>query len=111
MQLPTNHITFTSSADIAEIVKPLKQLGIIDFDYARTYSNGARIYLGSDSEFLNMYLNGKHYLSGNTECKPDQYKEQAIIWSTLPNQKIVDDCCRARNIDHGIFLFHPHQEY
>ncbi len=111
MQLSTNHITFTSSADIAEIAKPLKKLGIIHFTYMRSYHNGARVYLGNNAEFYDIYLKGKHYLTGNTECKPGLYKEQAILWSTLPNQKIIDDCSRSRNIDHGIFLFHPQKKY
>jgi LuxR family quorum-sensing system transcriptional regulator SolR len=111
MQLSSNHITLTSSTDIAEIAKPLKQLGIIHFTYGRSYSNGARVYLASEGEFLKNYLKGKHYLSGNTECKPELYKEQAILWATLPNQKIIDDCSRSRNIDHGIFLFQPQPGY
>ena len=42
---------------------------------------------------------------------PELYKEQVMLWSTLPNQKIIDDCCRSRNIDHGILLFQPQQGY
>ncbi len=111
MQLSTNHITFTSSTDIAEIVKPLKQLGITHFSYMRSYDNGARIYLGENVEFRDYYLKKKYYLTGNAECKPKVYKEQAMLWSTLPNQKIVDDCCRSRGIDHGMILFQPQQGY
>jgi LuxR family quorum-sensing system transcriptional regulator SolR len=111
MQLSTNHITYTSCADIAEIAKLLKQLGIIDFDYMRSYQNGERIYLGNNAKYFDIYFQGKHYLSGNTEYRPDLYKEQAILWSTLPNQKNLDECDRSRNIDHGIVLFQPQHNY
>lgn len=111
MQLSTNHITYTSCADIAEIAKSLKKLNITYFTYTRSYHNGARIYLADNTDIHDIYLKGKHYLSGNTECKPELYKEQAILWSTLPNQKIIDDCARSLNFDHGVFLFQPQQGY
>ncbi len=111
MQLSTNHITLTSSVDIKEIAKPLKQLGIIHFSYMRSYNDGHRLYLGNNADFYDIYLTGKHYLSGNTECRPELYKEQAALWSTLPNQKIIDNCARSMGIDHGIFLFQPQAEY
>ncbi len=111
MQLSSNHITYTSCADIAEIAKPLKHLGIIDFDYLKSYHNGERIYLGNNTKYFDIYFQDEHYLSGNTEYRPELYKEQAILWSTLPNQKNLDDCDRSRNIDHGIVLLQPQDEY
>lgn len=111
MQLSNNHIFHTSSSDIAEIAKPLHQLGITYFTYMRSYHNGERLYLHDGTPTLKIYLKEKHYLNGNTECKPECYKEQTILWSTMPNQKTFDACARSLDVDHGIFMFQPQENF
>ncbi len=107
MQLPNNHIFYTSSSDVTEIIKPLKQFGITYFSYMRSDVSGSRIYLYNNKEILNSYLKDKYYLSGNKESTPLNYKNQILLWSTLPNQYEYDENVRARGIDHGMFIFEP----
>lgn len=111
MQLPPDHIFYSASADIAEIVRPLNKLGITYFTFGRHYHDGSRLYLKDRCDALDEYLKEKHYLNGNTECKPENYKEQVMLWSTAPNQRVFDACARAYGFDHGIFVFEPHDNY
>lgn len=107
MQLASNHIFLTSSHDIADIVKPLHQLGITYFSYMKSDLKGGRIYLYNNSAILDSYLKGQYYLHGNKEGEPLGYKKQICLWSTLPNQQEYDENIRARGIDHGMFIFEP----
>ncbi len=111
MHISDNHPFMTSSTDVAEIIKPLRKLGISHFSYLKSEANGKRTYLFNDASFLRPYLDGKYYLTGNTECKPTCYKSLSVLWSTLPNQHIFDNLARSRDIDHGIFIFQPNKEY
>jgi len=111
VHLPNNHIFYSASPDIAEIVKPLKRLGISYFTYGRKYADGATFCLQDGNDALSVYYKNKHYLKGNTECRIENYKEQVALWSTLPNQKVIDECTRAMGFDHGMFMFHPHEDY
>ena len=38
------------------------------------------------------------------------YEPQAVLWSTLPNQKPFQSI-RQLNVDHGIYLIYPHNDY
>lgn len=107
MQLSSNHIFYTSSSAVTEIIKPLNQLGITYFSYMRSDSDGGRIYLYNNTEILDSYLKNKYYLRGNKEGLPQNYKDQILLWSTLPNQYEYDKNVRARGIDHGMFIFEP----
>ena len=111
MQLSSNHIFYTTASDVGEIAKPLNALGITYFTYMRSYHDGSRLYLQDGAETLQTYIKEKHYLNGNTECKPEKYKEQVALWSTMPNQKVINECARARGFDHGVFMFQPQDKY
>lgn len=107
MRLSSNHAFYTSSLAVNEIIKPLKQLGITYFSYMRSDPDGGRIYLYSNTEILDSYLKNKYYLRGNKESAPRNYKDQILLWSTLPNQYEYDENVRSRGIDHGMFIFEP----
>jgi LuxR family quorum-sensing system transcriptional regulator SolR len=111
MHLANNHLFYTICPDIAEIAKPLKNMGITYFTYTRSYHDGSRIYLNDRPQLLNIYLKEKHYIYGNTEAKPAIYKEQVALWSTLPNQNVFNACARSHGVDHGVFMFHPRKDY
>jgi DNA-binding CsgD family transcriptional regulator len=111
MPLSSNHIFYTATPDIANIVKPLNKLGITYFTFTRNYHDGSRLYLQDHSVVLDIYLKGKHYSNGNTECRPEIYKDQTLLWSTVPDQKVLDKYARALGFDHGIFMFEPHNNY
>lgn len=111
MHLSSNHVFYSASSDVAEIAKPLNQLGINYFTYMRSYHDGSRLYLYHDPKILTAYLEEEYYLIGNTECKPERYKEQVALWSTVPNQKVISECARSRGVDHGMFMFQPQDDY
>lgn len=111
MILPRNHLFLNITNDIAQISKPLRKLGIINFTYMKSFLDGSRIYLDDTPDTVDIYLKGKYYLKSNIECPPDYYKDQVILWSHLPDQKVFDDCLRSRSIDHGIIMFEPHEEH
>lgn len=110
MKIHDSHPFLSNSQDIAEIIKPLKNLGIIHFDYGKVESNGARTYLTSEASDLENYFHKKFYLKGNTESEPRNYTSQVVMWSTLPKQYLYDGL-RAKGIDHGIFMFKSHENY
>lgn len=98
------------SKDILEICKPLKQLHLSYFSYTLCKKDGGRIYLTNFPQRLEHYLEKKEYLTGNLESNPENYSPQVISWATLPNQSVID-VCRKMNLDHGIFIIKPFQEY
>lgn len=106
-----NNPTFSTSQDVAEIVAPLRKLGINYFTYLRVEKSGGRIYLTSIPEVLEGYFKGKCYLQGNTEGCPLHYKSQIVLWDTLPNQTILDENPRAKNYDHGMFIVESGADY
>ena len=107
MQLASNHLFLTAGNDIAEIARPLQQLGVTYFSYMKSDASGGRIYLYNNVAILDSYLKNEYYLRGNKESAPVNYKQQICLWSTLSNQQEYDENVRARGIDHGMFIFEP----
>lgn len=110
MILPKDHLFLNITNDISQISKPLRKLGIINFTYMKSFSDGSRIYLDDTPDTVDIYLKGNYYLKSNIECPPDYYKDQVILWSHLPDQKAFDECLRSRGIDHGIIMFEPQND-
>jgi len=111
MIINSTHPTFSTCNDVAKIAKPLKELGIIYFDYTRNEHNGGRIWLANHPSPTEIYLRKKYYLSGNMEASPTQYKPQIVFLDTLPQQHIYDDVLRPHNIDHSMQIINPHKDY
>lgn len=110
MQLTSNHIFLTSSTDMIEMIKPLRQIGITYFSYMKSDLQGGRVYLYSHRDVLESYLRNEYYLRGNKESAPINYQKQIVLWSTLPNQHEYDANVRVRGIDHGMFMFEPGED-
>ena len=102
MIISTNHPTFTTSKEVEEIIKPLKQLGIVFFDYTRNDNDQGHVCLMTHPHVFKHYLDKKYYKIGNMEGQPSKYKSQILLMDTLPKQHIYDDLLRSRNIDHGL---------
>lgn len=111
MQLSPNHPFFTSASDISHIIAPLKAYDITYFLYAKSYADGSRITLTNHVDDFQAYLSNKHYLQGNCEARPELYKKQAVLWSTLPNQHLYQFAKENFNIDHGLTLVEPSENY
>lgn len=91
------------------MLSPLKNYDITCFTYAKSYVNGSRIFLGTHPELLEEYLSQKYYMKGNAESMPNNYSQQAVLWSTLPNQSCYQ-MARKFDIDHGIYLIYPNKD-
>lgn len=109
MILSTNHPIFTTSKDVEEIIKPLKQMGIVFFDYSRSDNDHGHTSLMTHPHVYKHYLEKKYYQIGNMESQPTKYKSQILLMNTLPNQHIYDDLIRSRNIDHGLQIIHKNE--
>lgn len=99
------------SNDVAELASSLNSIKINYFTFTRIKKNGGRIYLSNSPKTLEQYFRGEYYLVGNVEGDPAKYKEQVVMWDTLPNQYIYNEIPRANNFDHGIFMVDPHEDY
>jgi DNA-binding CsgD family transcriptional regulator len=110
MQLAKSHPFFTSNVEIESLISPLKKYNINYFNYRRFYNDHTRIFLGTRPDWLETFLSQEFYLKGNTEARPSLYKQQAVLWSTLPNQTVFQ-ACREHGVDHGIYLIKPGPTY
>jgi LuxR family quorum-sensing system transcriptional regulator SolR len=110
MQLKQTHPVFRSHLEIETLISPLRRHNINYFTYRKFYMDNSRVFLGTRPDWLNIFLSNKMYLRGNTEAKPQLYKRQAVLWSTLPNQSIFQ-AARSIGIDHGIYLMYPGIDY
>ncbi|SRR5579883_128143 len=105
-----NHIFLSSSLDIAEICKPLKNCGISYFSYTKNYQSGKRVYLTTNPYLLRNYFEKKFYLVGNCESNPANYQSQFVLWSTLPKQYLYKEA-RMFGVGNGLFLIKTHAEF
>lgn len=110
MAIRDNHFFLTSAPEIRELSKPLCSLGIEYFSYSRHYNNGGRLWLCNTPENVEHYHSNKLYRFGNTEAKPRSYQAQIVLWSTLPNQNVLE-FLKHRGIGNGIFIIQPRKEY
>lgn len=110
MRLNDNHPFLTHSQDVIEVVAPIKPLGVTYFSYSRHYKNGERLHACTHPKISESYYHDKYYLLGNTEAQPVSYVEQAVLWQTLPNQKVFE-CSRNFNIGNGFFFIQPQTNY
>jgi len=109
MIINSNHPTFSTCKDVIQISKPLKELGIIYFDYTRSDNDGGRIWLTNHASSTERYLTKKYYLCGNVEGLPSKYKPQIVFLDTLPKQYIYDDVIRSHDIDHAMQIINPQE--
>lgn len=111
MQLSPNHLFLTAASDIDNIIAPLKAYDITYFAYVKSYADGSRVLLSNHLDDFQAYLTNKHYLEGNTEARPQLYQKQAILWSTLPKQHLYQFSRENFNIDHGLSIVEPGENY
>lgn len=102
--LRKDHITFTSGNDMTEICKPLLKLGIISFNYVRTFDDGSQINLSNIPSWLEHFYENEYYTIGAFERHPSHYESGFALWPQLSGQKIFYDAREYFNIDHGITI-------
>jgi len=52
MDIKTSHPFLSHNQNIKDILKPITQLGIIYFTYAKSEKNGSRTYLSTHPDFI-----------------------------------------------------------
>lgn len=110
MELPHTHPFLTEHTELEALIEPLSKYGINYFSYRKFYVDHSRIFLGTRPDWIKRYFAEEFYLEDNTEAEPRFYYRQAVLWSSLPNQKVFETC-RTLGIDHGIYLVHPTADY
>ncbi len=97
-----NHIALNAAHDISEICKPLKILGIISFNYVKTYHDGSQINLSTSSEWVEHFYLKKYYQIGSFERHPKKHASGYVLWTELSGQEIFSDARTYFHVDHGI---------
>lgn len=110
MELKSNHLFLSSGAELDNLISPLKKYHINYFTYRKFYTDNSRIFLGTRPDWFETYFSLKYYAQGNTEASPQLYQQQAVLWSTLPNQSIFQ-AIRDFGVGHGIYLINPHPDF
>lgn len=106
-----NHISVTSSQDIAAIANAPKKAGITLFDYVRLYADGSRICLSNRPEWLiHFYARDFHRL-GLFEGNFDLYSENYALSIAMPHQEIYNDAKTYHNIGHSFSITKPSKNY
>ncbi|MBI5448679.1 MAG: helix-turn-helix transcriptional regulator [Gammaproteobacteria bacterium] len=111
MKIGHDHPFLTLCPAINEIIKPLRDtLNIVHFIYLKSYDDGRRIYLSNQVTPFKAYLDEGHYAYGYCESNPQDYVDQAALWSTLPNQHIFEFRRAHFNLSHGISFSFKNKE-
>jgi DNA-binding CsgD family transcriptional regulator len=107
----TNHHFLTSSNEVDEIIKPLKNFfGVTSFVYQKNFLDGSEIRLSNQPEWVAFYFEQELYKESIFEHAPNLYQKSHLLWASLPQHKSV--LCKARefNIDHGITFIEPQED-
>lgn len=111
MLLSENHTFLTSSVDMIAMSKPLLKYDINWFTYRKCYNDGSRVLLTTTPAHLKGFLENKFYRMGNLDAQPDLYMNQVVLFSTFPNQRLVQWARKNFDICHGISLIRKSEEY
>lgn len=100
---PNTHIFLTSSAEVDEIIKPLKEFfGLTSFVYQRNFNDGSEIRLSNQPAWMHYFYEQGLYEKSLFETHPSEFKKTRIIWSGLTVHQPILQKAREFNIDHGI---------
>ena len=111
MIISDKHFFLTTSSELKELIKPLKKYGIDYFTYNKNYKNGERIRLTTHPLHLKAFLENKFYETGNIDAEPDLYLNQAAIFATLKNQKLVEWIRSDFRVYHGVYIVRKSEHY
>lgn len=97
------HITFTSVADIQNLIKPLQDIGITYFTYDKNYDDGTHIRLTTHGQWIESYYRQELYNAAIFEKDLNLFSTGYVFWSWL-NREPVYSAAAQHDIDHGITL-------
>lgn len=105
-----NHVTFSSVADITEITKPLKSIGLSYFTFDRTYEDGSHLRLTNAGKWIESYYRTELYKQAIFEKDPRLFCNGFVFWSWLKREPIYS-AASEHNIDHGLTIIERNKQY
>ncbi|RAP37847.1 hypothetical protein B1207_02320 [Legionella quinlivanii] len=111
MHLSDKHLFFTASSEMQELIKPLEKYNINYFTYNKNYLDGSRIRLTTNAPHLKAFLENEFYKTGNIDANPELYLNQAMLFSSLKNQVIVEWVRVNFQINNGIYIVRKSENY
>jgi DNA-binding CsgD family transcriptional regulator len=112
-----NNIFISSSNDVAQIVKPLKDfMGIEQFSLRRIYSDQSRLYLCSNVEWVEHSFKKQYLKRGRFHQLVIQQKLKYVLWDYWPETDILfsemlEDFRENFGRGHGLSILKPHDNY
>jgi DNA-binding CsgD family transcriptional regulator len=105
---PEKHFFLTSSGQIDEIIKPLKDhFGINSFVYFKNFNDGSEIRLTNQPEWIQYYYEQGLYKLSYCEGRPSDFVKARLIWAGITVANPVLEKARQFNIDHGMTFVEP----
>lgn len=111
MIISDKHLFLTASSEMQEIIKPLEKFNINYFTYNKNYVDGTRIRLTTHAAHLKAFLENEFYKIGNIDARPELYLNQAMLFSSLKNQFMVEWIRENFQIGDGIYIVRTDESY
>jgi DNA-binding CsgD family transcriptional regulator len=111
MLLSDDHLFFTASSEMRELISPLKKYNIHYFTYNKNYLDGTQIRLTTHEHHLKAFLENECYKTGNIDAHPSLYLDQVALFSTLKNQSLVEWIKNDFNVGNGIYVVRKSERY
>lgn len=103
----SQHPFIKASKELQELCRPLYDLAIPMFNYFKILSNGQRINIASNPQWVVDYYDKKLYQSSQFEAKPKQYQHGVMLWSSTMGSEVLLYRRDYYNSDYGLTLVHP----
>ena len=105
---PKKHFFLTSSGEVDEIIKPLKDhFGINSFVYFKSFNDGSEIRLTNQPEWVQYYYEQGLYKLSYCEGHPSEFVKARLIWAGITVANPVLEKAREFNIDHSMTFVEP----
>lgn len=105
-----SHITFTSVSEVAEIARPLANIGLTYFTFDRHYNDGSRMCLTNAGKWIEHYWRSGLFQAAVFEKDPMNFFNGYVFWDWL-NREPIYSAASEHDIDHGITITEVHEQY
>ncbi len=96
-----NHIALSSSAEVDQICKPLKKLGITYFSFVRSFKDGSHIRLANNPMWTQHYYKKGFY---NVVINQIRDADGNLLWSCIDRYPLFQDASEHFNVDNGTVM-------
>jgi len=100
--LPENHIAYKSVADINELSKPILDLGIAMYVFARTFDDGSMIILSENKDIIHHHLKSAYKITIPIPEKFISDKFHYYLTPTKGYNRTLHDMVSVFNVDLGV---------